>query len=385
MSTLQVARPPSSAVDPDGNWQNLNNISADDNVYATCLIPSSASDFQIIAYNFGFSVSGTINGISVKLKVYASVESSIYLDYVIFGFWNGTSFTPKGNSNSYVDYWHTTDNYIIIGSSSDLWGTTWTPDDINNPQFGISIYVNNDDSSDQTAYIDYVEVTITYTPPAGSSIQLTASVVSSSIVNASLGIQKILASAIHSSTSFLADLIIRGKVFLNTIISTSTAFISDLKVNHTLASVFAGKTQIIPFASIKKALQGSFAGKTLFAGTISGIKRLASNIATRTILTANFIAPRLLSAVISSKTTFTGQMLKLKNLVSQVIGKTTIQAQFIRIRLLKAIVNSTTQMGVSIQKTARMSASFVSSTTIKAISSTWHLIKKPTATWKQKI
>jgi hypothetical protein len=383
-STLTSVKSPQSFADPANVWQNLNNISADDNVYATSLIPPSVGQ-QLIVYNFGFSVSGQINGISLKLKGHGSSANSVYPDIIFFGFWDGTNFTQKGNNIIDDNYWDTTDSYRIYGSSSDLWGTTWTPNDINNPQFGVSIYVGNDDSSDQTAYVDYIEVTITYTPAANTPIQLTASIISSSIVKASLGIQKILSSAIQSSTSFLADLIIRGKVFLDTIIPTSTAFISDLKVNHTLASIFTGKTQIIPFASIKKALHGSVAGKTLFAGTISEIKRLASNIATHTILTANFIAPRLLSAVISGKTTFTGQMLKLRNLASQVFGKTTIQARIIRIRLLQTIINSTTQMGVSIQKAVRMSASFVSSTTIKAISSTWHLIKKPVATWKQKI
>lgn len=44
----------------------------------------------------------------------------------------------------------------IYGSSTDLWGTTWTPSDINNANFGVQIQANQASSSTTSAGITYV-------------------------------------------------------------------------------------------------------------------------------------------------------------------------------------------------------------------------------------
>ena len=175
-TSISVARPPGSAADLDNIWQNLNNISADDNTYATCLIPSRYST-QIFAYNFGFSINGTINGITVKLKGHSAIANSIFPDAIVLGFFDGANFTENGDEKNDVNYWGTTDDYRIYGSSSDLWNGVWTPDDINNPQFCVSIIISNDSSSDQTVYIDYVEVTVFYTPSSAVNLSISDSLI----------------------------------------------------------------------------------------------------------------------------------------------------------------------------------------------------------------
>jgi len=197
-----------------------------------------------------------------------------------------------------------------------------------------------------------------------------------------VAIQKALASTIQSSTSFLADLLIRGKQFLNAIISTSTILVSNLTAQYTLSSALSGETQISSFVSIKKSLQGSFSGRTLFVGTIRRITKLASDITTQTMLSAKLIVPRLLSAIVSGGTSFVGQMQRLRWLTSKVISNTKFQAQLISVQLLRAIISSTTRVSTSLEVYVKMFASFIGSTIFVAVPTFWNKVKKPTAIWR---
>ena len=52
-------------------------------------------------------------------------------------------------------------NYV--GSTDPLWGTSWTPADINNvDNFGVTLDVRNASSNNRTANVDYITITITY-------------------------------------------------------------------------------------------------------------------------------------------------------------------------------------------------------------------------------
>ncbi len=68
------------------------------------------------------------------------------------------------------------------GSASDLWGTTWTPAEINNTNFGVSLSVLNQSGfSSRTASVDYIQITVTYTAPAAEPTTQTSNVTFSSI------------------------------------------------------------------------------------------------------------------------------------------------------------------------------------------------------------
>jgi hypothetical protein len=60
-------------------------------------------------------------------------------------------------------WWDTIDDnlYDSYGGSSDLWETTWTAEDINNPGFGVDIAVENIGSTN-TAYIDHIRIKVHY-------------------------------------------------------------------------------------------------------------------------------------------------------------------------------------------------------------------------------
>jgi Tfp pilus assembly protein PilX len=61
--------------------------------------------------------------------------------------------------------WGTTDSTVTYGTSSDLWGTTWTAADVNAANFGLRFIAKNVAVSyADTASLDNVSITVTYKP-----------------------------------------------------------------------------------------------------------------------------------------------------------------------------------------------------------------------------
>ena len=219
-----------------------------------------------------------------------------------------------------------------------------------------------------------------------------------------LKLQKGLNAVVQSSTSFVSDLLIVGKLLLNAIVSTGTSIVSGIRVNYAINSVISCKTQISPFVSIKRALSGTFSSKTTLSGLVGVIRKIVSTISTQTTLTANvgairglvgnittkttlttsLVVNKVFSAVITGKTTITSNIQKIRMLTGLVISKTTLQAQLISVQLLNAVISSATQMKASLKKTIRMFASFAGKTIFVAISTFWSRVKMYPATWQQK-
>jgi hypothetical protein len=53
---------------------------------------------------------------------------------------------------------------VTYGSSTDLWGTTWTPADINAAGFGAALAVTEISSrgANETAHVDHITITVHY-------------------------------------------------------------------------------------------------------------------------------------------------------------------------------------------------------------------------------
>jgi hypothetical protein len=69
--------------------------------------------------------------------------------------------------------WETTDTYVSYGGSTDLWSTSWTPDDINNNSFGISFQPKFRDSADPDISVTLNSLKATnfgFAIPSGSTI-----------------------------------------------------------------------------------------------------------------------------------------------------------------------------------------------------------------------
>lgn len=62
--------------------------------------------------------------------------------------------------STFPNAWPDTDTYISYGGLADLWGTTWTPAQINAANFGVSLQAN---ALNATAFVDHIRITVRYT------------------------------------------------------------------------------------------------------------------------------------------------------------------------------------------------------------------------------
>jgi hypothetical protein len=153
---------------PTADWVNPNNITASNNTYATVSLSfgsvfTEVSDF-LRADQFAFDIPAfsTIDGIIATVERKASSASTI-IDYAVQPLKNGT--VPVGyEDKSTGGSWSTTEGFVTYGSTTDLWGVTWTPNDINNAGTGFAIRCEYTPAyGSATAYVDAMYMTVYYT------------------------------------------------------------------------------------------------------------------------------------------------------------------------------------------------------------------------------
>lgn len=148
-------------------WNNVNNIKVSDGVFATVNVINGQTSnlLQASGYNFGVPSTATVNGITVTV-LKGSTPTTDVVDGTVQLLKAGTG-TGSNKANGTV--WGTVPT-AVYGSSSDLWGTTWTPADINNPSFGIQISAHElDNPGGDTPQIDFISIAVTYTVPTGTT------------------------------------------------------------------------------------------------------------------------------------------------------------------------------------------------------------------------
>ncbi len=141
-----------------------NAIYASDNTYATashCACCDQNTNC-LFATNFGFSIPSGAIITGIRVEIEKGTNSSDLQD-------NGLRLL-KNNvevGNDYAQFgtpWQLTDTYSTYGGCSDLWGTTWTPSDINSPNFGLAFTsIDYSCSGNVSSRIDHVRITICYT------------------------------------------------------------------------------------------------------------------------------------------------------------------------------------------------------------------------------
>jgi len=154
-------------------WVNPNNALADDGAVATAtLTPTTTLSHTLKITSFGFAISGTVVGIKVEVKADLSrlPAASAWLQTFLY-----KGGTQTGTVKS-VNLANTSLNYFSMGSSTDLWGTSWTSTDINAATFGVGVIVGYPATlnSNLTINVDAIRVTvytstqaITFTSAAG--------------------------------------------------------------------------------------------------------------------------------------------------------------------------------------------------------------------------
>jgi hypothetical protein len=150
-------------------WIDPTNVYASDEQWANVSLGGSqiSQYLKCTGFNFTIPTGSVINGIIVEYE--ASINTVNTRDNSIRIVKGGT--IGSTNRADTVTLWTNTDTYYSRGGSSDLWGETWTAEDINSSNFGVAISaIRPSGSFPQLAgRIDHVRITIDYTVPAASA------------------------------------------------------------------------------------------------------------------------------------------------------------------------------------------------------------------------
>lgn len=153
------------------NWSNPTYIYTSNNTYARSTLDGDEASHWLRATNFGFTIpdGATIDGILVEIERRCNEEYGA--DYAMQIVKGGTE---QGTDHTSLTEWPLVDTYEPYGSSTDKWGLSWTPSNINNNNFGASISAIYEDDPELSAsfYVDHIRITVYYTEVALTNIKI---------------------------------------------------------------------------------------------------------------------------------------------------------------------------------------------------------------------
>lgn len=143
-------------------WTNTGRIITDNNSYATVGLNANALSQTLygIDYNFNIPATATINGIVVTIGRFSSGSGTNSIKDVVVRLVKAGFIDNNANKADAAD-WGFTETAQSYGSATDLWGTTWTPAQINANNFGAALQVQAEGTA-RTASVDYIRITVYY-------------------------------------------------------------------------------------------------------------------------------------------------------------------------------------------------------------------------------
>lgn len=152
------------------SWTSPGNAGASDANYATANLGASLGSnetshyLQATGFNFAIPAGATINGIQASVTKKSSAANDVKDNHVYLLKGGVLTTTDKKNASA----WTTSDAATSYGGVADLWGTTWTAADVNASNFGFALSaINSALLSTRTASVNYITLTVTYTPVSG--------------------------------------------------------------------------------------------------------------------------------------------------------------------------------------------------------------------------
>lgn len=148
-------------------WNNPGRITTDDVLYATATMSPGQVTRVLNGYNYGFAIplTATINGITVTVMRQSDANGggNSINDLSVRLLKGGTA---VGTNMATGTDWPITMTAVTYGGATNLWGTTWTPAEINAAGaggFGVAFSAETQaTASNRTASVDYIHVTIHY-------------------------------------------------------------------------------------------------------------------------------------------------------------------------------------------------------------------------------
>lgn len=144
-------------------WANPSYASSNDGSYATQVPNTSTTGARyLVLENFGFSIpsTATINGIIISINRRKTNSSGQIQDTVV-QLKQGS--TLIGSNVAIASDWPTTATVQTYGGSSNMLGTSLTPSDINNSNFGMALRIYNVGGFGAQGEVDNITIEVFYT------------------------------------------------------------------------------------------------------------------------------------------------------------------------------------------------------------------------------
>lgn len=245
------------------DWTNPNNAKVSDNNRAAVTFADSSDSYYLKATDFGFTIptGSTIDGIKVEVEGHYEKSGTINFgnrrrQRIIKGGVIGST-APSVENGIPI----TTDAYKIQGSATELWGLSWTAEDINDSGFGFAGSYGISKSSGtgtQTTLVDHIRITVYYTEGESSISSSSSSFSSSSSCFSSSSFSSSCSSSC-SSSSFSSSC---SSSF------SSSSFSSSCYSSSSCSSSFSSSCSSSSRVPVVGCIDTDLA-EILFAGTIS--------------------------------------------------------------------------------------------------------------------
>jgi hypothetical protein len=154
-------------------WTTPENITAADSLVAAitaATFDSPDPSFYLLASNFGFSipVGSTIDGIQVDINrrsiiANSGVDNELRLQ--------DDTATLVGDDKASATVWPNTLTTATYGGAADTWNASPTVAMVNDPDFGVALQARANIANADIS-VEWVTMTITYTPPAATAYPL---------------------------------------------------------------------------------------------------------------------------------------------------------------------------------------------------------------------
>jgi hypothetical protein len=147
----------------DVAWQNPGEIYSEDGVGAQYnstpfIVGELTEGLQATDFEFSMDENATIDGILVEvLKI--EIGAKIF-DYSVMLMKAGVA---QGADRWDATEWPTSYAYTSYGGSGDLWGSTWTADEIRSTGFGVQFRAQSGSGLGEIARVDFIRITVTFT------------------------------------------------------------------------------------------------------------------------------------------------------------------------------------------------------------------------------
>ena len=139
-------------------WLNPANVLTSNDLYAQGSFSGTSASNYLQVSGFGFAVPtyAVITGIEVLIERNSPVSSTIQ-DNIVSLVKGGTI---TGDNKATPAFWASADADVSYGGNSVLWGTSWTPAEVNDANFGVVISASSNAVS--IANIDHIGIKVYY-------------------------------------------------------------------------------------------------------------------------------------------------------------------------------------------------------------------------------